>query len=124
MGIYSLRVLGIHLTITLAYQAYFCYKFVVGRHPNPIGIGLFIVLCMFVHFFTALIVSMNNMSKADDRKTGMRKLVLNMLILVVVLASMLLFSTPVWGWLWDLRDVYHPANRIHLTRSPFTPFFA
>jgi hypothetical protein len=107
MGIYSLRVLGIHLAIALVYYTYFSFLIWVGRHSNPIGIVFWTLICKYVHFFTALVVSMNNMSKADDRKKAKRKLVLNMLILVFVLASMFLFSIPVWGWLENIRETYH-----------------
>jgi hypothetical protein len=103
MKAYSLKTFLLHGAIVTIYFAVTSYLFVVGKDPNPIGAGLQQWLCVFLHVTITLFVMLTLLGKATDKKLATRKVVLHTVAIILAVSLYLLFSNPIWDWLWSLR---------------------
>lgn len=98
-----LGVFLVHAFIAAAYLGYTNYRFVIDSQPNPIGIGIAQWFLMIVHFLVTLI-AVGFFPKASKTAQRVFDWKLHGLIIVVIAATFLLVSKPLWQWLWSLRE--------------------
>lgn len=94
----------LHFFITVAYLAITGYYFVQRRDPDPIGTGLQQWACIFAHLFITSVVCLVIRNRSKDKKSANRLLWINLLAIVTWLGIYFLMGTPIWDYMWSLRD--------------------
>jgi hypothetical protein len=103
MKVYSIKTLLLHLTIAFAYVSTTSYFFVIANQPNPVGTGLQQWLCIFLHLTVTLFMMLSFVGKATDKRDAKIKFCLHLASIVLIISTLLLFSNPLWEWLWLQR---------------------
>ena len=103
MKLYSIKTLLLHFAIATTYVATTSYFFVIAKDPDPIGTGLRQWMCIFLHFNVTLYILLTFLGKATNRKEARKKLWLHLAAVVLIVSLLLLFSNPLWEWLWSQR---------------------
>jgi len=93
---FPLKQFLIHLLAALFYLGITSYWFVMGRDPNPIGIGFQQDICMLLHLIIAIVIPIRS-------KYLKRSRTVNFLIVLAIIILYLLLSNWIWNWLWSLR---------------------
>lgn len=100
---YVIRTTLIQVTITLLYLGACSYWFATSQEGNPIQIGLVEWVFMIAQFGLTGFLGLISISKATDRKIARKKVLVNLLIIIVILSVSLLFDRVLWHWLWSFR---------------------
>lgn len=97
------RVFLVHAFIAAAYLSYTNYRFVIDSQPNPVGTGIAQWFLMLIHFVVTLI-AVGFLAKGPRIANRAFDWKLHGLIIVLIAATYLLVSKPLWQWLWSLRQ--------------------
>lgn len=92
------RIFFIHGVIFLVYFIALAFKFVYETSPNPVGHGMLLWLCMFIHLVTGvswMVIKRKGLSTADII-TRLAAIVFPMLLFIA-------FSHPFYELLWIWR---------------------
>jgi hypothetical protein len=102
MKSFSIKTLLLHFVIATIYVATTSYFFVIAKDPDPVGTGVRQWLCVFLHFFVTLLITIPS-KKTVDNSVGWTKTLLHLTFIILIVAVYLLFSSLLWQWLWRLR---------------------
>lgn len=91
-----------HFLIAAIYLGYTAYRFVISNPPNPIGVGLSQWVLIIAHFITT-IVMIGILKKSGSKKEVLKNRLTHAAIIVFIIVAYLIFSAPIWAWLWTLR---------------------
>jgi hypothetical protein len=93
----------LQLVISLLYLSITSYQFVKSDPPNPIGIGLLQWLLIIVHVLCVTIYYFIKRGTHIDKQATRQIFLMNILGIIIPNGVCLLFSGPIWHWLWSLR---------------------
>jgi NO-binding membrane sensor protein with MHYT domain len=97
-----LKVALYNLLLFIAYTALLMILFALNKNPNPIGIGIWQTISIFLHFIS--IIAYWLIIKATIR---LQKRILSLLVSIAGLAVALLFyylfENKIWEFFWQLR---------------------
>lgn len=99
---YIFKMIGVQLSITLAWMGIAFYWF--GQDANPIQIGISEWLLRFAQFTITGIVGLIMITKSQDKNTAQRKLLFSLLISFLVLSLSVTFDGVLWRWIWTFRN--------------------
>ncbi len=103
MKMYSIKALLLHLTLVCTYIAATSYFFGIAKDPNPVGTGLQQWLCIFLHGIVTLFIMLLFVGKATNKRNARVKLYVHLAAIGLIVSTLLLFSQPLWEWLWNQR---------------------
>jgi hypothetical protein len=101
---YNVKVFTLHLIIVLLYLGITSYGFVVAKDHNPIGVGLQMWLCTLLHLGITITVMAFLWTRNTNKRAGRNKFLLNIGAIVLWIGISLIFSNPIWRWLWSFRS--------------------
>lgn len=103
MNAYTIRVLIMHLVIASIYLSITSYLFVISKQPDPIGAGLRQWFFMVTHLSITIIVFLILLGRATNKQLVKKKFLINCLVISSIIIISILFSDPLWEWLWSMR---------------------
>ena len=93
---YFIKAFFLQLVFALIYLGILSYKFVVSKHPNPIGGGALQWIFFGVHILGIVIFFL-------VIKRNMQSFKINLIAMIVIVFIYLALGNVIWKWLWYLR---------------------
>ena len=101
---YFIRCLILHFSICAAYFLATSYEFVATKQPDPIGIGIQQLLCIFLQVIITLGYFMVIPWRGPDRKQYNTKILINIGAIVLAVAVIGSIDELLSDKLWSLHD--------------------
>lgn len=100
---YLVKIFCLHFLISLTYNGYFSYKFVVSKQPNPVSLGIGVLIYTLIHLIVALIIVGYLQDKEKRKGVVKQNWMVHASAIIFWFLIYLIISKPLSNWLWSMR---------------------